>query len=306
MFRLGSGNVTVTLGALACGACASLAGLSGGDAGGVDGGAGSRDGGIEARAQTRDASVADRKVTDGLADVVLASDGAPDVAAPKDATADRQTTVACDAETAFPDATSTTCSPVEAGSCVPATLPGYTDIWRAPHVVPSACTEDQISQFIQVCLVGADGGAQECTNFVQGASTEQCARCMLSDSTDTTFGPVILFSTYTLLNLGGCVALVDPCQEACAEVVQADEMCPATACTSNCGPTATGAEIQECSIAARQCSCRREATRTAMCSTLLSSIDPTAQCFPTLDNGGFVGRVAFMGLLFCGPPADAG
>ncbi len=279
-------------GALA--ACASLAGLAtgGGVEAGVDAGMAPL---LFLDATHEDVHVADR---------TMPRDARED--APKDAGADvdvaRRDASTCDAA-ALPNEASIACPPAEAGSCMPLSLPGYTDTWKRPLVVPSACTTAQINDFVTDCLVGTDGGVATCDAFLSDMANATCNECMISDSTNTAYGALIAFGNYTVLNIGGCVDLLDPCAEECAKVIEGNEACPVVACAS-CPENASSTAIAACADLARECSCLHDSVATAACAYLASS-GPTIQCYPTAMNGGFAGRAIFMGTLFCGPP-DAG
>jgi hypothetical protein len=158
-----------------------------------------------------------------------------------------------------------------------------------------------VDALILDCVSGTDGGAATCSAFLSDPANEACEACMLTADTSEFYGPIIVYTDYSLLNIGGCIAVVDPCQEACAEAVESNEVCPASACVPACPNNASAAEIASCSDVARTCSCLAEATRTAACAALADD-SVAGNCYPTAENGGFAGRAAFMGMLFCGPP----
>lgn len=304
--------------AASAGACASLDGLSGG--GGSDA---SSDGRAEA-GRSRDSgsrSDAGRDATtphDGAGRVGASDAGrdaahldAPGDSAARDATADGRVDSpvdggpACTGVVVVPDAgPMQACPTVEAGACAPQPIPGYTPTWVPPEPPSVACTTQAVDALIDACFGPNQSGAA-CTAILQSssASVQACNSCMITQSTASAWGPLVLHVTagYYSLNTGGCLALLAPCQSACALAYETSMTCFLAACESTC--PATGGGFAGCAVAASSCECAAESQATVACANALE-IGPQGICFSATND--FAAGARAFGRLFCSGGLSAG
>ena len=103
-----------------------------------------------------------------------------------------------------------------------------------------------------------------------------------------------------LIDVGGCIALVDPCQMPCAAAWEAKQECELASCTSVCPVTnnATGMAYLACTEAADTCSCLPEQLAVQDCSAALAGTS-VAECFPF--GGNFTTSAITLATIFCSP-----
>jgi hypothetical protein len=261
------------LGAGLCGCIVSVAGLTGGAAD-----AGPPDSSTDTGAM--DAVVDQGPMTDGGAEAgncgvpYSPPDGAP---------------VAC--PPASDDA-----GPEGGVTCSPVSLPSFQEHFVPPNPPSSVCTTAQIAMVV-TCLTS---NSPDCTAFVSpDAGNKTCIECMVSPPSAASYGPIIIDSTDNVdtLNVGGCIALVDPCQMPCAYAATAVQQCHFAACASCPLSTAAGLQaFNACSDVADTCSCLPESTANQACVSRMKTSE-TANCYPAQ---GFATAAAFYGKVFCG------
>lgn len=105
-----------------------------------------------------------------------------------------------------------------------------------PNPPESVCTMTQIETLYDDCYA-PDASSTECDAFYGDPTNSPCIRCMISDSTDNSWGPVVNFGNAGLqANIGGCIALVD--QDAgpggCGAAEERYLVCYKVACTTDC------------------------------------------------------------------------
>jgi hypothetical protein len=119
------------------------------------------------------------------------------------------------------------------GSCYPHSVTSLSPTWVPPlgsHT--GACTAKQISAYFDACL-GPNASNATCGTFTNAPSNAACVSCIDTPDTATSFGALIDNGVVVYVNLGGCVALVEPCNLACAQAFQAVAQCTTTACAPN-------------------------------------------------------------------------
>ncbi len=153
------------------------------------------------------------------------------------------------------------CGVPEAGPvCAPSSVAAYTP---QPLVPPrdaiAACTSQDLSTFYQACMVGGFASAA-CKAYEASDAGTSCAACLVSQSTDQAWGPVVIGPTHTKLNVAGCVALVqkDASQASCAQRISDELGCEALACDAVCPVSADGGVLayDQCLIQAASGDCR--------------------------------------------------
>jgi hypothetical protein len=186
-------------------------------------------------------------------------------------------------------------------ACPPAPL----DEWTPPQYHPSdgaqptACTAAMISDFYSSCL--ADTATQATCNQNWGTSEDAahqtCQTCLVTDSLQPAWGPLVNFGTTVSLNVGGCIELLDPSQHGCAMSVQAADECEHQVCDMAC-PVADAASFtnyQQCVHAAVSGVCASYA-QPAQCQNV-EDAGPAAAC---VTGATFQDLFASVAKAFCG------
>jgi hypothetical protein len=275
------------LGGCAVSACASLGGLASGSDGGDDAGAhfpdASRHPDARAADAGRDATAADVQAGDaggGLdsssADAI-ADGGVADVKPGADAHHDGCSPVPV---LMF---TPGTCAPAEAGACAPQPVARASVTWHAPHQRKGACTPTLAHQYYDACI-GPASTTDACNAFYAEPGGLFCANCLVSDVSVAAYGSVIVSGMQPVYNIGGCVALVDPCNQPCAEEEEAETLCVFDSCSPSCFPDGGESLAQyfnfiDCSNTALGCSCLPEHSSAVACQQVLESAPKSAPCY---------------------------
>ena len=219
-------------------------------------------------------------------------------AGPPDAPAE----VAC-MPVSVPDAAVTaSCAPVEAGACAPSGFDGGGIDWIPPRVIPGACTLAQIDAFYAAC-VGPNRSNAMCMAFEHGATTSTCYGCIVTDFSQPTLGPLIIFNVpnggfITEVNVAGCMAVLDPCNEACARAVQRQLRCKFATCPSSCFP-ASG--LAACADQAQSCPCADVYAAAKVCADALTAMGgPSSAC--DAPNIQFLQQLEVAAYALCGGP----
>ena len=228
----------------------------------------------------------------GIEDILPASDASGSDASGADASKDgsrdaseehaREASATCkkievDASVpALPDAA----CPVT-GACTPDPLVGFKPTWVPPRAHEKSCTATEISDLYDSCF----GRAQTMTSCGAWMTANPgCQACVYSSSTDTVYGPVITDAMTSLqtMNLGGCVALLEPCNFECAHGMQAAEQCFQKACGSSCPPVtsqATYNQVVACETSAATCPCAAYMALLTQClDTIAARASPAFTC----------------------------
>lgn len=205
--------------------------------------------GLDATTLAPDGSIADATAADVAADA-----GTPDVVTPADAAAPD----AAIADASMPD-TSTPLdgghdAGTDAGSCAPV-LTGFTPATHAATRSPGACSAAQIQGYYDGCL-GAAATTSACATW-QATASATCPPCLTgsSDPGGATWGPIVRYARTIANNQGGCLALDQPGEAACARDLQASTECRHAACDSAC-TGATKADYDACVAAAQGGVCK--------------------------------------------------
>ena len=208
------------------------------------------------------------------------------------------TGVACDAGTTM---TPDTGADDEAGSCEQASVAGFTPTWHAPRRVVGACTNDQITDFATACI-GTASTPTACNAYQQASiSNANCEACLVTPATNPQYGALINKGAYLELNLGGCVDLLEPCNQNCGEALLGQIECEGAACSA-CTFGSQG--FEDCNTAADGCGCTAIAEEASNChSAITQRQSPAAACFAPAN---FLAGFSALASLFCGGGADGG
>ncbi len=129
---------------------------------------------------------------------------------------------------------------VEGGqTCTPGPIGGFSPTWHPPRPKRSVCANTQISDYYASCH-SPTSTQSTCSQFQQNPGNLSCSQCLApSNPTDATYGPVLLFNGYVLVNVAGCVAIAqnETNPSGCAGALQAERQCGEAACGASCPVT---------------------------------------------------------------------
>ena len=290
--RWARNGVVLVLASTMC-ACVSLSGLTGGA--GEDAGTDSRTSShVDAHAHV------DGHVTPD-ADVIKHDAGSPEAGSDAGTEAGACIPVAVEAGSAL------ACPAAEAGTCSPQPVPSGSITWHPPQQQLGACTPAQVTALLDGCL-GPASTMASCSTFASSDGGLACENCMITQLASGTYGTLFQDGDVLFLNIGGCIALVDPCNQACAQAEEAAELCNVASCTAVCLPanptTADLNAFNGCTQASDTCSCNGYNNARTECADALGSSSSAGGCFATTD---FFASVQRLSSLFCGTVSwDAG
>jgi hypothetical protein len=141
--------------------------------------------------------------------------------------------------------------------------------WTPPAYVkatnkPTACTAKAIADFDAACINATTKSTTACTTYK--TSEAGCYGCLVSQSTDATWGPLVVDNGSYNINGGGCVELVDG-NQACATAQQTFEQCTHAACDKVCPVTdsASFTNYETCASTADNAGCSSYGTAAQSC-----------------------------------------
>lgn len=187
-------------------------------------------------------------------------------------------------------------------SCTPATVAPGDLTWTPPHAPDlTACSDQQIQDYFTNCLPGS---GTSCATYEKLTANAACIKCIISQKTDATYGPLIAVPNGVVYaNTGGCVALEqgDVTNTGCGAKIWEESECEDLACSDNCAGAAF-ADYQKCTTAARSGTCAAEVT--AECN--LADAGNVAAC--NLAATSFQALYTSIATVFCGgyPAGDGG
>jgi hypothetical protein len=126
--------------------------------------------------------------------------------------------------------------PMGTSACYPQDVTSFSPTWVPPlgHNL-GACTASQIADYSNQCL----GSVQSATCSSWPTANMGCYGCLVTPHTQSQWGAVVEYGTsfhIRWVNVGGCIALAESCNLACASAVEAELQCKNTACD----PSSTG------------------------------------------------------------------
>jgi hypothetical protein len=277
--------------------------------GNTDGAGG--DGGSQSDARPQDSgsggdgtSANDGRASDGSAmDVavacvpVLVADAGSDAASDAgDAAIDGD---AGDADDAGVDSGGGVCAPPPPGTCGPGDVSTFQPTWHPPTGAHQGlCTSTQISAYYTACL-DPNATTSTCQSFQ--LSNAACAACISTDDTASSYGPLINKANVGIvtINVGGCIALLEPCNLECAQAYMANDECTESSCAPNCQvfDQLSFDDYIACTQTADTCGCTTENTRAQCANLLTGSTHPAETCITAPDFQTFYQQVA---PIFCG------
>jgi hypothetical protein len=129
------------------------------------------------------------------------------------------------------------------------------------------CTSTQLSDYFTACQAAA-ATTQSCDAWKQVPGNMACSGCVETPSNAGAYGAIISYANVNLdqINLAGCIALVEPCNQPCSAAILAQLQCENAACTS-----------PFCADFASYQTCAGQADTCADCSGFVSAADCQAQ-----------------------------
>jgi hypothetical protein len=188
-------------------------------------------------------------------------------------------------------------APVSHG-CGPGSLSGFSPGWVPPTGAhQNACTQTEITQIYTDC-VGNNSSEMACDQDQN--NLPQCFACIFSPDTAASWGPIIEQQNGLLrANIFGCIALLEPCNLACAKASETQYECELTACEANCPVSGQSSETayETCLQTADSCGCQ-PFYDPGQCVASITGSHPAAQC---VNQSNFQAFYDFIAPLFCGP-----
>jgi hypothetical protein len=182
------------------------------------------------------------------------------------------------------------------GTCGPGNVSGFTPTWKPPTGMhQGACAAGDISAIYADCLSAA---ADPLLCSIDQSNYPACYACLFSAPTAASWGPFVNQTNGLIsINMGGCIDLVDPGHQACAQSAEAQYECELQSCEANCNVTdqASYNLYAMCLQTTDACGCRPEAIAGA-CVNSLPAMD--SQCTTAASFQAFYNYYA---PLFCGP-----
>jgi hypothetical protein len=155
----------------------------------------------------------------------------------------------------LPDADTDAGAELPATTCAPSSAAGWSPAWVPPTGASQGlCAPQDLADLYAACF-GAQATDDSCSSYE--SSSPDCASCVLSASTDPSWGAIVVFADTTVVNEPGCLDLVDPGEAACAQAAESQTECEHALCDSSC-PVSDAPSLavwQECAAEADQGTC---------------------------------------------------
>jgi hypothetical protein len=188
-------------------------------------------------------------------------------------------------------------------TCFPHAVTTFAGNWVPPvGAHQNQCTNAQIAGFITNCGASTP---QQCNAWAQ--ANAPCYGCLFTPDTAPQYGAVIGYGNVQEVNLGGCIVLAEPCNEACAQAVLNDFQCVYTACDPHpgaaCGVTdSTSSKANAACVQAADstCGCSGYAS-SARCATQLTGAQHPAETLCNLLATDFNTSYTAVATFMCGP-----
>jgi len=142
-----------------------------------------------------------------------------------------------------------------AATCTPSSAAGWSPAWVPPTGASQGlCAPQDLADLYAACF-GADASDGTCSSYESSSPT--CASCVLSASTDASWGAIVVFADTTVVNQPGCLELVDPAEAPCAGAAESQAECEHALCDSSCpvSDAPSFAAWQQCAAQADQGAC---------------------------------------------------
>jgi hypothetical protein len=160
-------------------------------------------------------------------------------------------------------------------------MPAPLGSWAPTHhgaqpAQASACTAAMIADFYASCLAPSANGSACDQSWGSGEDLAHatCQNCLVTPSSNLTWGPVVNYGSSVSVNVAGCIELRDPGSAACATSVQQADECEHQACDAPCPALA---DFESCVAAVDQGACATY-SQGAMCEASEADGGPAQAC----------------------------
>jgi hypothetical protein len=154
-----------------------------------------------------------------------------------------------------------------------------------------------MSDFYTACLDTASTPTT-CSAWTQNAANTTCFGCLYSDFTATSYGATIGFSQEIIANEAGCIALVEPCNQLCAQGVIDEIACDDAACGgTDCADFTT---YSTCASQANSCAACSGYANSATCESLITGAQHPAEATCNLNATTFQPLYMSIATFMCG------
>ena len=191
-------------------------------------------------------------------------------------------------------------APVETGPvCAPSSISGFTPPpYRHARQELGACAPADITQFDGVCFNVVSGSLTLCNVFHK--ANPVCYACLVSNLTDTSWGPVVIANAVPSVNVAGCLELTDPAALACSQSLATTLQCQHALCDGPC-PVTDIPSYDQWQL------CAEDTLGTCGGSACLAGVDASSAspCLPAGD-AGMDDLLLAVAPVFCGGTSDAG
>jgi hypothetical protein len=191
------------------------------------------------------------------------------------------------------------CPQGDSATCWPHDETAFSPAWVPPvgaHL--GRCTTTQVSDFYTACLDTASTPTT-CNAWAQNAANTTCFGCLYTDRTATSYGALIGYSQATYLNVAGCVALVEPCNQPCAQTLSDLNACEDGACGSTfCADTTS---YNACAMQADSCTSCSGYANSTNCFSLITGAQHPAEAACALNATTFQALYSAVATFMCAP-----
>lgn len=189
---------------------------------------------------------------------------------------------------------SATCTSADAAACAPAAVTFTPAKLALAGAHLGVCTSSEIDAFLANCL-GPNAVPQGCESFAK--NHPDCAICMMPDYGKDPHGVVHVDEDgLASVNITGCIAAAEPCNQACAQAYADTEACQKASCAGDACDTVS--KRIACFGEAASCACKEHRDR-AKCTEALTGPDhPAEGC---LGGKTFLEKARSVALVICGP-----
>jgi hypothetical protein len=192
------------------------------------------------------------------------------------------------------------CAAPVSGTCGPGSLATFTATAPPPTGAKQGlCTTQQTASIYAGCLDPTTGSDAACTTAGNAASA--CYGCIFTAQTAMNWGPVVnTTSGLSEMNVGGCLALLEPCNSGCANTFEEDLECEQAACAANCPTTSSTTGFENCTQAIDDCTpgCAKYSVGEGCQQFISGSNHPGAVCFANATD--FQAQFTAIVPVFCG------
>jgi hypothetical protein len=155
-----------------------------------------------------------------------------------------------------------------------------------PTPAKNVCNMTQIQGYWDNCRDQMTMSQMKCTSW--GMANDMCAKCIETNETDASWGPLVIGNGIISLNISGCIALKG--DMACAKAWQDRDNCTSAACDMQCPvmDQQSFMDWQKCVQTATTGGCKKYNDAVTMkCSTEAGSALAECRSFNTFKDGYF-------------------